>query len=132
MKKSVKITLIVLISVVGVALCSWFIGKLIYRLVNTKHEIRYTTGKIIDKDRYTTITYIPQQVGKSTVMTPRYTTNYRTTVCIDNSDITFTDTTRTTYERYENGAEVRVEISDNYLDGEWISTYYNVRPTEIK
>lgn len=132
MKKSVKITLIILLSVVGVTLCSLLIGRLVYKFTHTKSEIRYTTGVVVDRDTYVTTTYITQKIGKYTHVSPVFTKNYLTKVRIDDSDITFTDSTYSTYNKYFIGDTVRVEIVDNYFEGEHIGTYYYIRPEELK
>ena len=131
MKKHIKILLIVLISLFLVTGCGILLGRLIYRLKNTKSESYRTSGVITNKDTYVTVTYIQHTAGKGSWMQPNYTTNYMTEVRLDSGTV-FTDTTRKTYNAHTVGDQVSVVVTEYYFEDERVSTNYNVVPDEIK
>lgn len=131
MKKHIKILLIISISLLLITGCGILLGRIIYRLKNTKSESYRTSGVITNKDTYVTVTYIPHTVGKNSWMQPNYTTNYKTEVRLD-SGIIFTDTTRKTYNEHTVGDTVSVVVTEYYFEDERVYTNYNVAPDEIK
>jgi hypothetical protein len=64
-------------------------------------------------------------------MQPNYITNYKTEVRLD-SGITFTDTTRKTYNEHDIGDQVSVIVTEYYFEDERVYINYNIVPDEIK
>lgn len=95
----------------------------IYCKKNASSEVHYTTGIVIDHDRWTTTD--TRRSGDDVYY--ETTTHYETQVKVDEGGYIFTDSSYSVYSHTVVGETVNVRVQDNYWKGKYIGTIYSVR-----